>query len=332
MKPILFPYTYVTESTTKACCHFFGGLAVFQTSMKHVPETMRQGVEQGFLDLILPDPQRSKDLDAILADIENWTRYHRGGVASFLKGYQDQVPFFGSSSISQIKQDIKSKEQEVSHDPPQEDVRLRAGIFLQMAQEFDIHNLGLSHQMQQQDTMEKNLFRQLKGDEHSNHGTPEAHLPFQDDDPFEYMILDRLTAWSQVMLAHGRIQGPLVTTHASILALIQDQIPDKLILAATIPEIQGNSDTLKKEHQDLMDHCEQLIHTPGPQLNDSGLLDIYPAETAGKGSLKLYLVPGIAADCFMARFVDGAIADSDGATDGTTQENTLIGTIPGPTE
>jgi len=159
MKPILFPITYVTEPTIKTCRNFFDGLSVFQASKKHVPETMRQGVEQGFLDLILPDPDLLKDFDAILAEIKNWARYHRGGVASFLKGYQGNVPFFGSSSISQIKQDIQTKEQGVSHDAPQEDALLRAGIFLQMAQEFDIHNLGLSHQMQQQDVMEKNLFR-----------------------------------------------------------------------------------------------------------------------------------------------------------------------------
>jgi hypothetical protein len=332
MKPILFPYTYVTDATTTVCCHFFGGLAVYQTSMTHVPETMRKAADKGILDLILPDPQHSKEMDAILADIEKWTRYHGGGVTSFLKGYQDQVPFFGSSSVSQIKQDIQSKKQGVSHGAPQEDPRLRAGIFLQMAQEFDIHNLGLCHQMQQHDSMEKNLFRELKGDDHSSHGTPEGHLSYQHDDPFEFMIMDRLTAWSQVMQAHGHVQGPLVTTHASVLSLIQDHIPDTLILAATVPEIQGNGGTGKKEQQDLVDHCQHLIRTPWSQLNDSGLLNTYPAESTGQRSLKLYLVPGITTDHFIAGLADGTMAGGHGAADDMTQVNTLIGTISGTTD
>ena len=121
---------------------------------------------------------------------------------------------------------------------------------------------------------------------------------------FEYMILDRLKAWSRVMLSHGRVQGPLVTTAASVLTLIQEYVPDgeNLIPAATIPAIPRDAATAKNERQALMEYCEKLMHTPMPLLDDSGLLDTYPAETTDTLSMKLYLLPGIAPQSFFARF------------------------------
>ena len=326
MKPLFFPYTYVMEPTMNAYRCFFSGISVLQSSMKHIPETMAQWAARGFLDVQMPDPKISRIFDKILAETENWARSHRGGAAAFLKGYQDGVPFFESSSVSQITQDIRAAGRAVSPDAPQQEALLRARIFLQMAQEFDAHNQWLSHQLLQQEAMERDLYRELRGDERSPDRATGSGQSWKNEDPFQYMILDRLKAWSRIMLSHDHVQGPLVTTAASVLTLIQEHVPDieKLILAATIPAISRDAATAKNERQDLMDYCEKLVHTPMPLLGDSGLLDTYPVETTDALSMKLYLLPGIAPQSLFSRFVGGKpLGDGDAAV----EANTLFGYI-----
>lgn len=327
MKPLFFPFTYMTEPTINATSYFFNGISVFQSSMKHVPKTMGQWAAQGFLDVRVPDPKVSQMFDKILAETENWARSHRGGVTSFLKGYQDNIPFFEPSSVSQITHDIRAAGLKVSPDTAQQDVLLRARIFLQIAQEFDAHNQWLSHQMLQQEAMERSLYRELRGEERSTDRRIEPSQARENEDSFQYMIGDRLKAWSRVMLSHGHEQGLLVTIGASVLTLIQEHVLDteKLILAATVPAIYKDVATAKNERQDLIDYCEKLMHTPMPLLNDSGLLDAYPAENTDGISMKLYLLPDIAPRSFFARFVEGAF-QGDGST-AAEAKNTLIGYI-----
>ncbi len=326
MKPLFFPYTYVMEPTINAIRCFFSGLTVLQSSVKHIPEPMAQWAAQGFLDVQMPDLDTSRTLDKILAETESWARSHGNGAAAFLKAYQDRVPFFESSSVSQITQDIRAAGRPVSPDATPQESLLRARIFLQMAQEFDAHNQWLFHQMQQQDVMERNLYRELRGDERSLDRTTIPLQSGEHEDPFQYMILDRLKAWSRVMLSHGRVQGPLVTTAASVLTLIQEHVADieTLTLVATVPAVQMDTTTEKDKPQDLMDYCKKLVHMPVSLLRDSGLLDIYPAETTDPLSMKLYLLPDIAPQSLLARFVEG---NAPGNRDAPGEVNTLIACI-----
>jgi hypothetical protein len=326
MKPMFFPFTYVTEPIINVYRCFFSGISVFQSSVKHLPEQMGQWADQGLLDVRVPDPTISQRFDRILAETENWIQSRRGGVASFLKGLQDEVPFYEPSSVSQIRQDIRAAGKAVSPDAAQQDALMQARIFLQIAQEFDAQNQWLSHELRQQEAMQRNLYRELRGDEPVAEKAPVPIRPPENEDPFQYMILDRLKAWSRVMLSHGSLQGPLVTTRASVLTLIQEHVPEieKLIPAATIPAIHRDAATQKNERQNLRDYCEKLARTPMPLLSDSGLLDTYPAETTNTLSMKLFLLPGIAPLSLFARFVGGKPSGDGGAA---VEENTLIGYI-----
>ncbi len=326
MKPLLFPYTYVAEPVIDAYRHFFSGISVFQSSMKHIPEPMGQWVDQGFLDIQMPGSKVSRIFDKILAETENWARNHRGGAAAFLKAYQDETPFFGPSSVSRIRQDIREAGRTVSPDESQEDAVLRARVFLQIAQDFDAHNQWLSHQMQQQEAMEKKLYRELRGEEPFMDRATIPGQPWGNEEPFQYMILDRMKAWSRVMLSHGHVKGLLVTTAAAILDLIQEYLPDseELILAATIPAVPKDVARGKDKRQDLTGYCEKLLRMPLPLLKDSGLLDTYPSEITDKVTMRLYLLPGMAPQSLFTRFVEGGVPDDRGAAVGV---NTLIGYI-----
>ena len=330
MKPLFFPFTYITEPTINACLGFFNGISVPQASMKTIPEPMRQWTDQGCLDVRVPGQEASRVFHATLMETENWARYHRGGVASFLKGHQEKVPFFGSSSISQIKQDIRTTNRENPHDASLEDAVLKARVFLHMAQEFDIHHQSLSQQLLQQEAMEKNMYQELKGEDSPPDRPLGTDKSWDNEDPFEYMMLDRLRAWSHVTLSHGRVQGPLVTTYASVMALIQEHVLDteSLIPAGVVPPIDKNMASVKKERQNLEDYCEKLIKTPMSHLADSGLLDTYPAKAVDTFSMKLYLLPGIAAHDFIARFLEVTFQGTHDGLETSDAVNTLIGYIP----
>lgn len=331
MKPLFFPFTYITEPTINACLGFFDGISVPQASMKYIPGPMRQWTDQGYLDVRVPDPEDSRDFHAALMETDNWARYHRGGVSSFLKGYQEKVPFFGSLSTSQIKRDIRTANQANPHDASHEDTVLRARVFLHMAQEFDIQHQTLSLQLQEQEAMEKKLYQELKGDGSPSDKTFGTDKSWDKDDPFEYMMQDRLRAWSHVTLSHGHIQGPLVTTYASVLALIQEEHvldTESLIPAGAVSPIDKNMASAKKESQALEDYCGKLLNTPMPHLTDSGLLGTYSDEAVDTFSMKLYLLPGIAPKHFIARLTGVEVQGVPDRLDIFDAVNTLIGYIP----
>jgi hypothetical protein len=326
MKPLFFPFTYVTEPVLTAFNFFFSGITVLQSSVNCFPEHMGHWIDRGGLGVWMPEPKVSQQFDALMAETDHWVRSRRGGVVSFLKGRQDEIPFFGPSSVSQIRQDIRAVEQAVIPDAPRREALMQARLFLQLSQEFDAHNQWLSHQMREQETMERNLYRELGTDERFMDRVSRSSRPMEEEESFQYMIPDRLRAWSRVMLSHGRVPGLLATTCDSVLTLIREHLPDgeKLIPVATIPAIPEDGATAKNERQRLADYCEKLMHTPMPLLKDSGWPDACSADTTDILSMQLFLLPGMAPQRLLYRFVGGKLPD-DG--EDTLQANTLIGYI-----
>ncbi len=199
-----------------------------------------------------------------------------------------------------------------------------------MAQAFDIHHQSLSQQMHQQEAMERNLYQELKGDGSPSDRTLGTDKSWENDDSFEYMMLDRLRAWSHITLSHGQIQGPLVTTYASVLSLIQEHVLDteSLIPAGAVSPIDKNMASAKKERQALDDYCKKLMKSPMSHLTDAGLLNIYPAKAEETFSMKLYLLPGIATHDFIARFLGRKFKTTHDNLDISDAVNTLIAYIP----
>jgi len=330
MKPYLFPFTYVNMSEMNACRSFFEGLKVFQSSLKHLPETMRPWVDQGILELSMPDPSSCLSFEAALEETDNWARNHRLGAASYLKGYRNKIPFFDATSVSQIRQDIRTAGKETPAEAPREDTILPACIFLQMAQEFDAQNQSILQQMQQQDVMERNLYQELRGDAPLHRPGPSVAR----DDPLQFMLLDRLTAWSRILLSGGRPQGPFVTIRDSVLSLIQEHLSERedLILAATLRTIEAGSGTAAKEKQTLWSYCDKLAHTDLARIQDTGLLETYPTESSQTPGMRLYFIPEVSPYDLFARFFDSRMVVPGSDRDAGDVLNTVIGLIEHKTE
>ena len=64
MKPIFFPFTYVSDSVAQALTACFGQFIVYQPLAGKIPEQMRPWVEKGILDIRVPVTEDQKELEA----------------------------------------------------------------------------------------------------------------------------------------------------------------------------------------------------------------------------------------------------------------------------
>lgn len=330
MKPIYFPYTYVTDPFMRVCKNFFPKIGALQMSVNRVPEAMSKWAEQGKLDIQAPDEESSRIFDKILADAENWSQHQRGGLSSFLKAYGDKIPFFDSSSISQIRQDIRKTYHSENKETHLKIEMLRAGLFLQMAQDFDINNTWISQKLHLQESLERNLFKDLKGDEDDDRIFMEIKNTVEVDNRLDFMLMERLKAWLHIVSSRDTDEVDLfLTNHLSVINLIEEYLTESrtIMLAATFPPVDQDEVNRQKRQEELAHYFQQLQSSPVEKLKASGLLERYPRDAGDPECLQLYLLAGVKPENFAQAVMPGLpMAGKDPQTD-KERLNTLIGCI-----
>jgi hypothetical protein len=325
MKPFLFPFTYLSASDLATCGQFFKGIKVFHFSEKTIPPEMQTLFDTGRMESVMPDPHMGLSFETALAQTESWAQSHRLGAASYAKGYTDRIPFFDASSVSQIRQDIRKADQQDQAADTDAHETMAACIFLHMAQSFDVQNQTIVQQMQQQASMEKTLYEELRGD------APLEHMDRSEnfDDPVQYMLLDRLKAWSQVWTTTNIAQDLFITTRQTVIALIQEQVSEKqdFIPVATVPAIKSGSESRNDPHQDLGEFCRNLATSDMARIRESGLLEIFPPSSEPSDGMQIYVLPGIIPNQFFGYWADHTEAIETDKPSGDNIINTVIGLI-----
>jgi len=325
MKPFLFPYTYISAPELATCGRFFKGLKVVQFSNKTMPTEMQRLFETELVEAVMPDPATSAAFETALMETENWAQTHRLGAVSYAKGYRDRTPFFNASSVSQIRQDIRRADQQAGSAGRDENEIMTAYILLYMAQAFDIQSQTVVQKLQQQATMEKALYAELKGDaslEHMDRGEDYS-------DPAQFMLLDRLKAWSRVWMAGSNSGDLYITTRQAVIFLLQEHLleGEDFIPAATVAALDTGARTANEQVQDLWSYCHRLTTTDPADIRESGLLDIFTPPLAPSAGLQLYLLPGIKPQQLFGRFVGRADVIGTSTADNADAINTVIGLI-----
>jgi len=325
MKPYLFPFTWLSAADMAVCRRFFQGVSVFQFSNNLLPPDMQAWIDQGLMEMHLPDPSTRLSFEAALAETENWAQSHRLGAASYAKGYPQKIPFFDASSVSQIRQDIRSIDQPSPADDTQENALMTARIFLQMAQAFDTQNQVIRHELDQQEARQRSLYQELRGD--ALFSRPDRNT--NPDDPAQFMLLDRLKAWSRIWLAGSDPQSLLVTTHPSVLSLVQEYLGAKesLIHAATVPVIDSESEAASTQRQALWSLLHKLAQTDRVGVRESGLLDGYPVSQSEPGGMQIYFLPGLTPDALFVRFADRSAVNEQKLRGDENSINTVIALV-----
>jgi hypothetical protein len=328
MKPTYFPFTYIPESVGKALAAYFVQTAVYQISGGKIPDDMQNLVKDGILDIRIPIEIDGELLDNIYKEYRLWINTHQGTETAFLKTMAHKIPFFAEDASSQIRAELKKTTRQI---PSQErpDPLFNAGLFLHMAQEYDLQNERLSRDLMDIDAMEEDLMKDLKGENDNDQARTTVRMEIERKDPGLYMTTERMEAWASMMLKDPQDSGLFITTSRAALELLMDILPEsqKVIRFDVVSVSDDEDEVLSNWRNILMEALEILSTENRPAvLGDMAA----PPEVPGsetKVSLTLYMVPDKTPhECF-AGCVAADVSRADSTKTSTHFKNTLIGLV-----
>jgi hypothetical protein len=328
MKPVFFPFTFMTESVLETCNRFFKEIVVLQPTGDNIPKQMKVWQTEGLLDIQAPKSDE-ENIAAVLRDYRTWAQYHQGGDISVYRYVKDTIPFFDDASISQIKKDIRTTETGKSKDSASaaKDLLFQARLFLQMAQEFDEQNLDIARNLKDQEEMERGVFEGLRGGEAvlpMSEKTEPSSLP---DDPFGYMLSDRLSAWARVILSYG-MPGDFFITNSreSIESAVDGYLKTEArVHMQKIPGFPGDADVMVGLQEAFIGYLKKVSQISPFQENS---VPQFSVENGDEGlAMELYVIPGISPPDFLSRFLKKEVTVPAVTNNRLSIKNTILGLI-----
>lgn len=292
MKPIFFPFTFISPLTFELLSAFFKQTVVYQISGRNVPDKMQKWYNNGALDIRIPVACDEKKLFQIVKDYRAWVTLHQGSEITFLKTQTDKIPFFDETYASRIRSDIKALgRQDQSQTKP--DDLFNTLLFLHAAQEFDLQSNAVNQDLLLFEETEQALITTLK-DENEGPYTPIAlSKKIAAEDPGHYMTAERIEAWVRLMQYDRQNSGVYITSSKSVLDYLVDKHPD-LEKVTRIKAIPAPSKTLQKLDQwrdDLIQQFERIAKNAWPAATDEIMSMPNIPEGDKTISLTLYIMP-----------------------------------------
>ncbi len=336
MKPIYFPFTYISKPVGEALHACFGKTIIYQPSIENVPEEIHRLADCGVLDIRIPVKKDEEKLSAIIKEYNAWANLHQGSKGiqlDFFKARRNKNPFFDDTSASQIKADLKNitDKNPIQKEP---DSVFNARIFLSIAQEFDMQNDKINLDMASFETARKALIKNLKGEVETSPLVPDYGDEFRSGNFVDYMIPERIEAWALLMCYdpmqyREKMSGLFVTSSRQAIDYLLDKAPEteKLALYDTIPVAENQVEETAKWSNGLMEHLEMVAESSRPLEKDDFTADPDDLKCETKISLSLYLVPGASPLEYFSRFISFDSNCGKIEKDQVKLKNTLIGHI-----
>ena len=327
MKPIYFPFTYISDSVAEAVAACFGQFIVYRPLNDEVPEQMQRRVHQGVLELRVPVTENEQVLTATVKNYLNWANLQLRGSAdktADLKSRMGGLPFFDDFSSSKILADVKAKIQGGSAGKIT-DPTLTARIFLCLAQEFDRRNQEVANELYRFHRESADLVRQLKMEEDSLADELQtAPLP----DLFaDYMVSDRMKAWTRIYRRDTDASGLFVTHSQTVMAHLLERSPTavRVMHLESIPLDIGKTTAGESWQQKLASDLVRWAENeqPPPATVGPENIEFPAAETTV--SLNAYLVPHQIPGEFFARCAE--LNDAEHSVQTGKFKHTLIALI-----
>ncbi len=331
MKPTYFPFTYVSDPVAEALAVCFGQFMVYRPLKQNLPEQLQRWINRGVVDVRVPVAGNENELTAAVKNYRTWADLNREGsraMTAILRSGLDSVPFFNELSTRKIVEKIKANiPDSVRTQLP--DPVLNARIFLYFAQEFDRQNHELAVDLKHHQQQAAELIRQLKMEDDpvaAEFRNDPAQLP----DPFaDYMISDRLEAWTRIFCRDPDISGLFVTHSAAVLEHLLDRASTaaRIMHLKSIPSGKPESPAMKSWQArlalNLARHLERdQVEAPGESLQP---LDLPAADSTV--SLSVYRVPDQTPYEFFARWADIDWPPADAPENTSQFKNTLIALV-----
>jgi hypothetical protein len=293
MKPIYFPFTYISEPVLEALSAFFKQIIVYQPSSLNIPESMQKQANSNLLEIRIPVKGDENKIDDILKDYKSWANIHQASEMAFFKTKPDIIPFFGESSTSQIKADIKKKKQKQQNEKKQ-DFLLNARIFLHIAQKFDLQNWEINKDLLLLEEKTLNLIDNLKGEDELSFKGNDREKALKIDYQSDYMIHDRIIAWTHLLQYDRDMSNLFITnSHSAVEHLVEKAPEAKIVLSIdSMPLINSRDKNTEKRQKSLIKQLELLLGSSMPASEDIKIKSPFDKDDGKKVSLTLYLVPG----------------------------------------
>lgn len=297
MKPIYFPFTFLSENVFKKIRTFFPQTILFQPTTDRTAEHTEKAANEGLLEIRTPVTGDEEKLRRALREYRMWIEQHKGSESAFFEtglfhgGVAESIPMYSDVSTSQIKSDIKRGGRPPQ--PQKPDPLFAARLFLLLAQNFDIQNEQLKEDMQNLQSLENKLFSDMRGEEEyaENHTkAPDAVIL---EDAGLHKTVQRLAAWLKIF-EHDPVapdkngSGLFITCSRAVLEHIMEICPDYQLVLST-GNISAQNQTFEKilEFQNILK--ENLTRLSREQ-TENNLIPFPKMDNTGNGfsTLKIF--------------------------------------------
>lgn len=242
MKPIYFPFTFISPTVFKDIRIFFPQTVLYQPSSGKVPEYIQNLGNEGLLDIRIPFLGEEEKLDRLAREYKVWIEQHKGSDTAFFKsrlfdttGFES-IPMYSDTSTSQIKSDIKKGG--TSNCSQQPDPVFTARLFLLTAQEFDIQADEFKKDLEKFHLMEHSLYTNIRGEDEFTEVSGKSHEINIPDDPGLHKTGQRLAAWLK-LFEHDSLDPDeygsvlFITSSPGVMDHIMDICPDNEMVLST---------------------------------------------------------------------------------------------------
>ncbi len=329
MKPIYFPFTYISEPVAEALASCFRQTVIYQPSSRNMPEAIQKRAETDIFDIRIPVNEDEGKLDTFIKEYRRWAELHQGsGLSAFFSPGGNKIPFFDETSISQIRSDIRQHPTSDTQYPTSNtsDTLFNARVFLCIAQDFDMQNSELDNDLASYEKMEQDIMKNLRGED-SEFPVPGSLFPVPTDDPGNHKTEERIGAWIRLMQHDPEKSGMFVTSSQSVFDLMIDKAPDaEQVLCFDSVPIWGNSNADKAVpwQENLARHLDMLAENTWPVSADR--VEVSASDDDRRTiSLTVWLAPGKTPDEFFGCYVENETFQA--GNEGGKYKNTLLGLI-----
>ena len=266
VKPVYFPFTYVSGELIARINEYVGPFIVYQPLSDQPPAPVAEAAREGRIEFRSPvTGDEAQILDAAQRS-QHWGMAHQGHMEAF------RVPaggdFYNETFAAEIRSEILGTKTPQAGPAPMYTARL----FLYLAQAFDMQQSTLHEELTASDRTRKQMFSDLKGDAETRLPASEKHSP---EDLGEYQTRNRIASWLRLADAETEPVSVLLTTSRAVFEHILEFVPNVQIAQTFDPGPPG--DAFK---QALPGYWQDLAQSPSPEAVTPPAAEGLPAETA----------------------------------------------------
>ncbi len=308
---VLFPATFVSEENAAAIHRRIGRFAVYQPVMGQTPAVLGGLFESGMIEIRHPVIGSESQIAKLCRAYGVWGDIHRKD-AIHLNRLAGEG-FYNQDFAVEISTEVRARAGDRSSGKPAGDASgdvqkpdplFNARIFLQLAQEFDLHESEIAASLRDADNASRQIFETLRGGDAEPES--EALFAFQHafpgkdpkphstrDDSEAVMTESRLAAWT--LLAANEIAPPelFVTGSRAVVDWLADRFPSMVLILKT--DAANDPDTAESS---FSGRFRELLEEPSLKASQKaspveGVFSCLDRPAADGYRMEIHAIPGM---------------------------------------